>query len=178
MRALSLIPLFLTVVLAGCSNSAGVSDLQQFMDETKNRPRGRIEPPPVFKPYEHFSYSAAGLRAPFELPMIDPNEAAALQVSNVRPDDKRIKGELEKYPLGSLSMVGTMKGQDGRLWALVKDGDGHVRRVLEGHYMGQNHGRIVSVSEYRINLIEIAPNGVGGWIERPRTLALDGMGGE
>jgi type IV pilus assembly protein PilP len=75
-------------------------------------------------------------------------------------------------------MVGTLARDDGVLWALIKDGDNSVVRVKEGNYMGQNHGRILSISEYRINLIEIVPNGLGGWIERPRTLALEGLGGE
>jgi len=44
--------------------------------------------------------------------------------------------------------------------------------------MGRNHGRIVAIKNDRINLIEIVPDGHGGWLERPRTLALNGMAGE
>jgi type IV pilus assembly protein PilP len=44
--------------------------------------------------------------------------------------------------------------------------------------MGQNHGRVTSISEYGINVVEIVPNGLGGWLERPRTLALEGLAGE
>jgi len=166
------------LVMTACSGSSGTADLQQFVNETLSKPRGRVEPIPVFKPYEFFSYSAAGLRSPFELPVITDTEVQVQTGSDVHPDLDRSREHLEQYPLGSLSMVGTLMRDDGVLWALVKDGDGSVVRVKEGNYMGQNHGHITSVSEYRINLIEIVPDGLGGWIERPRTLALEGLGGE
>jgi type IV pilus assembly protein PilP len=75
-------------------------------------------------------------------------------------------------------MVGTLQKPQGDLFALVKDGYGGVVRVREGEYMGRNHGRIVSIQKDRINLIEIVPDGQGGWLERPRTLALNGAPGE
>lgn len=167
------------LILQGCSGSADTSDLRRFVDDLQARPRGRIEPIPVFKPYEYFSYSAAGLRSPFELPVvvdaiIKPDSAA----SDVRPDFDRPKEHLEQFPLADLAMVGSMAGSDGVLWALVRDGNGGVVRVREGFYMGQNHGRIILVSDNRLNLIEIVPNGLGGWVERPKTIALEGIGGE
>lgn len=167
-----------SVLLAACSGPADTADLKGFVDDTLNKPRGRVEPIPVFKPYEFFSYSAAGLRSPFELPVVADSEVNIQPGSDIRPDLERRKEHLEQFSLGALSMVGTLKRDDGVLWALIKDGDGSVVRVKEGNYMGQNHGQILSVSEYRINLIEIVPNGIGGWIERPRTLALEGLGGE
>ncbi|WP_051219283.1 pilus assembly protein PilP [Oceanobacter kriegii] len=173
----------IAVVLAGsflgaCSET-GNTDLQQYVKQTMAKPRGRIEPIPVFKPYEYFSYSAAGLRSPFELPVVvDKSLSGMAPSSNVRPDFDRPKEHLEQYPLGELSMVGTMRGADEVLWALIRDGDGSVVRVHEGYYMGQNHGRILSVSGNRLSLIEIVPNGLGGWVERPKTIALEGLGGE
>lgn len=167
-----------SVFLTACSGTSDSADLKRFVEDTLNKPRGRIEPIPVFKPYEFFSYSAAGLRSPFELPVIVDAEVNMQPASDIRPDLERPREHLEQYALGSLSMVGTLARDDGVLWALIKDGDSSVVRVKEGNYMGQNHGRILSISEYRINLIEIVPNGIGGWIERPRTLALEGLGGE
>ena len=37
--------------------------------------------------------------------------------------------------------------------------------------MGRNHGRVISISETQIDLIEIVPSGAGGWIERPQTIS-------
>lgn len=166
-------------LLVGCSSSADTQDLKQFVDDTLSKPRGRIEPIPVFKPYEFFSYSAAGLRSPFELPVVvDTSIAIKSDMASVRPNLDRPREHLERFPIADLSMVGTMQSTDGALWALVRDGSGGVVRIRTGQFMGQNHGRVTDISEYRINLIEIVPNGLGGWIERPRTLALVGLGGE
>ncbi|MDK2776893.1 MAG: pilus assembly protein PilP [Pseudomonadota bacterium] len=173
-----LILLTAALLIAGCSGNEGTADIKRFMDDTQSKPRGRIEPIPVFKPYEFFSYSAAGLRSPFELPVIVDEEMKVKGGSDVHPDLERGREHLEQYPLSELSMVGTLKREDDVLWALIKDGDGSVVRVKEGYYMGQNYGQIKSVSEYRLNLIEIVPDGLGGWIERPRTIALEGLGGE
>src|SRR5690606_22899096 len=177
MIRLLLLPV-LALTLVGCSSNSDTADLHKFMEDTQNRPRGRIEPIPVFKPYEFFSYSAAGMRSPFELPVLHDVEMVVSTGNNISPDADRPREHLEQFSLGALKMVGTIKGADGVLWVLIKDGDGGVIRVREGNYMGQNHGRIVSVNEQRINLIEIAPDGKGGWLERPFTMALDGLGGE
>lgn len=164
----------LTLLLAGCSGSADVQDLKAFVDKTLAKPRGRIEPIPVFKPYEYFSYSAAGMRSPFSLPdLVESNARPGLTSSNVEPDMDRPKEYLEQFPLGQLLMVGTIVGFDQVLWALIRDADGGVVRVREGFYMGQNHGRIVHIDEFRIDLIEIVPNGLGGWLERPKSMILN-----
>lgn len=162
--------------LVGCSSGADTSDLKAFMQETLNRPRGRIEPMPVFKPYETFTYSASGMRSPFELPVLDTTNATHSQ-SNVKPDLNRPKEHLEQFAVSSLSMVGSIR-KDGVLWALMKDSSGGVNRVKKGYYLGQNHGRIVEITEQSINIIEIVPNGMGGYIERPRTLVIEGLAGE
>lgn len=177
MRSFAL--LILAFAMAGCSSSADTDDLRRFVDDTLSKPRGRIEPIPVFKPYESFNYSSAGIRSPFELPVVvDETVQLDKDVSNIRPDDNRPKEHLEQFGFNELAMVGTLKGSDGDLWVLVRDGDGGVVRIQEGNYLGQNHGKVVSVSDYRINLIEIVPNGMGGWIERPRTMVLEGLSGD
>jgi type IV pilus assembly protein PilP len=53
----------------------------------------------------------------------------------------------------------------------VRGADG-VHRVRIGEYMGRNHGRIVAITENAIEIVELVPDGADGWLERPRTLAL------
>lgn len=164
------------MALSGCITSSDTSDLKQFVDSVLSQPRGRIEPIPVFKPHEFFNYSAAGVRSPFELPIVVDTEVVLQERGNdIAPDPNRAKEHLEQFAFGQLSMVGTMRGVDQTLWGLVKDGSGSVVRVKVGNYMGQNHGKIMSLSDYQISLIEIVPDGLGGWIERPRIMALDGV---
>jgi len=167
------------VLVSGCSPSGNVSDLHKYVEDVSSKPRGRVEPIPEFKPYEAFSYSASALRSPFSLPVVaDEDERLNTNGLDIRPDTDRAKEYLEQFKIDELGMVGTLQKPEGDLWALVRDGSGGVVRVREGEYMGRNHGRIVSITSDRINLIEIVPDGLGGWLERPRTLALNGMAGE
>jgi type IV pilus assembly protein PilP len=58
------------------------------------------------------------------------------------------------------------------VYGLVRTKDGLIHRVLPGNYMGQNDGRITAVADAKINVIEIVPDGLGGYMERPAALAL------
>ena len=169
----------IAVSLTGCSGSKDTKDLRKFVNDVLAQPRGVIDPLPVFEPYEAFTYSATGLRSPFDLP-VDLSEVAE-QVeadSDVQPDFNRSKEHLEQFSLGSLSMVGTIKRTDNELWALISTPSAGIHKIKDGYYMGQNHGRVIRVSQQRIDIIEIVPNGTGGWIERPRSLVLTGAEGE
>ena len=56
--------------------------------------------------------------------------------------------------------------------AVVQTNDGLVHRVTVGNHMGQNYGRIVAISDAQIQLVEIIPDGLGGFLERPAAIAL------
>ena len=47
-----------------------------------------------------------------------------------------------------------------------------MHRVLPGNHLGQSDGRITAIEEGKIALIEIVPDGMGGFIERPAAVAL------
>jgi type IV pilus assembly protein PilP len=154
------------IALAGCSSD--MDKLQAQVAEIKSRPGERIEPLPEIKPYESFAYNASNMRSPFV-----PSAPARSDVASaVRPDAKRAREFLEQFPLDTMQMVGTLQLQ-GRNYGLVQGKDGLVHRVLPGNFMGQNDGRIVSITSTRISLIEIVPDGLGGYIERPAALALN-----
>lgn len=161
-------------LLSGCSGNSEFEDLQTFVAEVNARPKGTIEPLPEFKPYESFQYSAAGLRAPFsppvEVKLIKYRDEKAK--SDIKPDFNRPKEYLEGFSMDALRMVGTITMNEGELWALVDDSDGGVHRIQPGNYMGRNHGRVTDVNISQIDVIEIVPDGHGGWLERPRTLKL------
>jgi type IV pilus assembly protein PilP len=70
-----------------------------------------------------------------------------------------------------MRMVGTLNLQ-GKNYGLVQGRDGLVHRVLPGNFVGQNDGRIVGIAPTRISIIEIVPDGLGGYIERQAALAL------
>ena len=153
------------VTVAGCSNDA--DELRAQIAEIKSRPGGRIEPLPEVKPYEIFAYPSSDQRSPFE-----PGMPASTSGPNaIRPDANRPREFLEQFSLDTLRMVGTLKLR-ARVFGLVQTKDGLVHRVLPGNHLGQNDGRITAIEEGKISLIEIVPDGMGGFIERPAALAL------
>lgn len=163
---LTSIAIFGLICLGGCSGD--MDQLAQQVAEIKSRPGERIEPLPEIKPYEAFAYNAGSMRSPFV-----PSAPARSDIaSGVRPDVKRPREFLEQFPLDTMQMVGTLQLQ-GRNYGLVQGKDGLVHRVLPGSFMGQNDGRVVGVSSTRISIIEIVPDGLGGYIERPAALALN-----
>jgi type IV pilus assembly protein PilP len=63
--------------------------------------------------------------------------------------------------------------QGGVLFGLVQTKDGLVHRVIVGNYIGQNDGKITGITPSKIDVREIVPDGLGGYIERPTGLALN-----
>lgn len=163
-----------SVLLTGCGSN-DFSDLDTFMAEKKARPGGIIAPIPTFKAYEAFSYSAAVQRSPFDRP-IEVREIAQLQaISAIKPDNDRSKEFLEQYTFDSLSMVGSLE-KDEDDWTLILDPEGGVHRVQLGDYLGRNHGKIVEMTGTFVAVIEIVSDGsTDGWVERPRTIKLNGI---
>jgi type IV pilus assembly protein PilP len=156
--------------LSGCDSSHEFGDLQSYMDEVRARPQGSIEPLPQFQPYEPFTYSASGMRSPFQKPVKIDVASRQKGSKDIKPDESRVKQFLEGFNIEVFQMVGTLSGGT-EAFALVK-GAGGVYRVKVGDYLGSNHGRVVAIDESKIDVVEIVPDGEGGWLERPRSLAL------
>jgi type IV pilus assembly protein PilP len=173
-KNLARLPVFFSLCgllpLVGCSFGDNHSDLRSYVDEVKARPQGAIEPLPPLRTYDAYIYNVTAMRSPFDAP-IEVKEIVQSTDPKVKPDFGREKEYLETFALDSLSMVGTLQ-KEGRFWALVKDGVGGINRVTLGNYLGKDHGKIVSASPTQIDLIEIVSDGLGGWLQRPRTLKL------
>jgi type IV pilus assembly protein PilP len=164
------VSVLLVAALTGCGS--GMSDLEQYVEQTKARPGGRIEPIPEVQPHEVFVYPGHE-RDPFDASVIITRAAPqrAVSTSTISIDPNRPQEYLENFPLDTLRMVGTME-QDGTTWALIRTPDRTIQRVTQGNYMGQNHGRITRISESGVDLTEIVPDGFGGYMERAGSVAL------
>ena len=154
------------VALSACVK--GTRDLEQEVARVKAQKGAPVDPLPPMKNYEPYPYTAYSMRDPFA-PFVGDDGAGG---EGVTPDSNRVKEALEAFPLDALDMVGTM-GSDSTMVALVKDPDGVVHRVNVDNYLGQSEGRITAIYEDRIDLVELIPNGTGGWMERPASIALD-----
>jgi type IV pilus assembly protein PilP len=156
-----------TTLMSACSHN--YDDLYSYIDQAKSTYVGSVTPIPQFKPYESFAYSAADLRDPFVA-----NAEVDQKVGKgdgLTPDSARPRQPLEAFSLDTLRMVGIME-QDDNLWGLIKDSQNIVHRVQVGNYMGQNEGRITKITESGIQLVEIIPDGVGGYVEREASIAI------
>lgn len=154
------------LALAGCTRYG--SDLDEWIQETKDKPARYQDPIPPTSEFDRFTYQAHDLRDPFRAFMADTTNATI----GPRPDPDRPREPLEDYPLDSLRMVGTL-GEGAHRQGLVMDPSGITHRVSAGRYLGTHDGRVVGVSGSRIEIIELTPNGQGGWEETPTGLSLN-----
>ena len=165
-RASSLLLLLLLCgLLSACGGSRG--DLEKWVAEVKAKPAPPLEPIPVMQQFETFEYTAQNMRDPFDQAFSGEGSGGG-----PRPDPGRRKQTLEMFSLDSLKMVGSL-GSGKNLVALVMAPDKVTYRVQPGAYMGQSDGRVTGVYEDRIELVELVPDGAGGWLERPAKLALE-----
>ena len=162
--------LVLVMMLGVAACGGDNDDLDQYINEVKARPGGRIEPLPEITPYEVFTYvaDAQGLRSPF---VPDTPQATGAATGGTRPDPDRSREYLESFPLDTLGMVGTLYIGE-QMYGLVQTADGLIHRVIPGNYMGQNDGRITNITESEIALVEIISDGIGGYIERDAAVGL------
>jgi len=157
--------------LVSCSNSSDMQELQDYVAAGMSRAPSAIDPLPVFVAYEAFTYSAANLRGPFDIPVEIAEKLRSPQSREVKPDESRPREHLESFAIGNLVMVGVIK-RAGATWALIRDETNNINRVTVGNYMGRNHGRISAITDNQIDVIEIVPTGDGSWLERPQTILL------
>jgi type IV pilus assembly protein PilP len=162
----------MALAAAGCGRTitrtpGDAPNLEEFVREVKARPAPALDPLPVMQQFERFEYSAQSLRDPFST-AFSPGAAGA----GIRPNPNRRKQVLEQFPLDSLDMVGTI-GRGSNLVALVMVPEKVTYRVRPGDYMGQSDGRVTAVYEDRIELVELVPDGAGGWLERSASVVLE-----
>lgn len=155
--------------VAGCQQEK--DDLQTYVAQVKAQQKSDIPPIPVMKPYEKFDYAATEIRDPFLPTVVDVPEVEQEPIldNGISPDSNRRKEALEAFDLSQLQYVGTLE-QD-KIWALVRSSDGVIHRVQVGNYMGQNHGKILSISDTELKLNEIVSKGKNGFIERETSVS-------
>jgi len=159
----------LSVGLLACGEE-NISDLDEYVQKVKLRKKGRVPALPEVKSYDSFTYNQTNLRNPFQ-PQRATRKARG-RSSGPTPDLKRSREALEQYPLDTLHMVGSLE-QSGERWALIRTQDGTIFRVKRGSYLGQDNGRITKITDAQVELKEIVPDGLGGWIKRKSTLGVN-----
>lgn len=156
------LPLFL---LSACGGD-DFADLKKYMDEVGRAQQPPLDPLPVIKPYETLLYEPADLPDPFRPRSMKSSKAGGLQ-----PDLNRPKVYLERFPLDSLQMIGTLD-MKGQLAALVRTPESQIQVVRKGDFIGQNNGVVLKVRESGLDIKEIVQDGNGDWVEANAAISL------
>jgi type IV pilus assembly protein PilP len=159
-----------TALLAGCGGEQ--EELTQWMEQQRREVKPNVTPLTPPKKFTPQPYSAITGVEPFSTQKLtvalkqearQPNSLLAAEIN-------RRKEPLEAYPLDSMRMVGSVQ-RNGRPYALLRV-DNLLYQVKSGDYIGQNYGKITSISETEVALREIVQDAAGEWIERASALQL------
>lgn len=170
----------MTLSLSGCIDSEK-EDLQMWMQSERDSIQPSVEPIPEPGKFEPSEYTSGLLLEPFSSEKL----ASILRSGQSLPAGKsalieaelsRRKQPLEAFPLDTMKMVGSIN-KKGQLVALVKV-DQLLYQVSPGSYLGQNYGRVLSISENELTLREVVQDAAGEWIERPAALQLQEEAGK
>ena len=160
----------LALTLQGCVDDQ--DELQQWMEQQKREVKPSVEPLSAPKKFIPQSYAALNGVEPFSTQKLtvalkqearQPNSLLAAEIN-------RRKEPLEAYPIDSMSMVGSVV-RGGHPYALLRV-DNLLYQVKQGDYLGQNYGKILTISETGVSFREIVQDAAGEWIERMSALQL------
>jgi type IV pilus assembly protein PilP len=131
--------------------------------------------------YQAVAYDVEALIDPFKAGKIEPeskNKQGAGKGGEYQPDfdarDLR-NNILEKYPLESLKMIGTLN-VNNRPMAVIQVED-KVKQVRVGEYVGLDFGMVTRITDKDIELRELIQDAAGDWSERNSTLHLQSKDG-
>ena len=166
---LSSVGLF-TLLLTACGNS-DVSDLENYVDETKQAGNPHVDPLPAIEPVSNYFYEPNELKDPFQPIMLMGPDITLPPTKPTCPpiDIYRVRTGLELMPLDALQMAGTVETKDSQghstLWALMESlsDSATIYRVKVGDYMGNHYGKIVNISNKTIEVLEQIPDADSCW---------------
>lgn len=129
----------LSVSVTACSQSNHIADLEAYMQDVAAKPAAKLEPIPSNTVYKPVAFTAQDQRNPFTL----------LNSADANGDMARKKDSLEFFPIDNLKFVGTIE-QENQRWGLIQASDGEVYKVEAGNYIGQNAGKVQTITTREI----------------------------
>lgn len=168
--------LLMALLLSGCH--AQMDDLQQHIATVQQNAQVVIEPYPEFKPIPAFRYTGDEQRSPFQRPKGMIPEAVQVAKANcMQPDFARQKQPLERYGLDALSIKGFFRSGQS-IWAMIQANDGSLHKAKKGDHMGLFFGKITSIQDGKVAIVELLPDGTGCWQEKHSTLTIASQAGD
>jgi type IV pilus assembly protein PilP len=167
-------------MLVACSGSDH-EDLKEWITQNSKDLRGAVKKLPDVLAYQAVAYDVEALIDPFKAGKIEPeskNKQGEGKGGEYQPDfdarDLR-NNILEKYPLESLKMIGTLN-VNNRPMAVIQVED-KVKQVRVGEYVGLDFGMVTRITDKDIELRELIQDAAGDWSERNSTLHLQSKDG-
>jgi type IV pilus assembly protein PilP len=172
MRIFSKFGLILAMLSLTACGDNGLDELKGWMEQVKKETNVKVPPiaePKVFIPV---AYDGGELIDPFDSSklLVVFARMKAANDNGLKPDFDRPKEALEGYALETMKMVGTFDNRK-TLQGLIQIGKA-VFPVLVGGYIGQNFGKVISINDTRIDLVEVIQDASGEWTERKASLEL------
>ncbi|MDM8567693.1 pilus assembly protein PilP [Candidatus Halobeggiatoa sp. HSG11] len=174
----------LLMIISACSNR-DIADLESYVAKINARENPHVDAIPEVKQIPPYFYEVQHKRDPF-VPILDTKnpvgEKLLFQTGSGKKakdcpnpkDPSRVRVGLELMPLDALRMVGSLK-INNILWGLVvSKSEGTVYRVKTGDHIGENYGKIISISDEEINVLEKVSNDNGCWEEKLASIHLFG----
>lgn len=159
--------ILLAGILALSACTPAHEDLNQWMNDTRQQAKSKVIPfeaPSVSQAKTYTPPNHSGLNA------FDSKRLNAAQQGANAPNTNRPKEVLENFSLETLKYVGTLS-KGNRVTGYV-EADGHVYTVQPGTYIGQNYGRIQSITPDLITITELVEDTYGNWTYRKAELPL------
>lgn len=156
----------LGLFLVGCNDPH--DDVQAAMAGIKTQPAPKIPPIPAFYEKRVVLYDVGGLRSPF-ISMPTFLKSKTYTPKYIFVDLNRKPQPLEFFSLESLLFSGVLS-KGGKLDAMIQTPEGDVAVARIGDYIGQNHGKIISITKDSMTVLEAISDGEDKWLESYKTL--------
>jgi len=113
------------------------------------------------------------MRDPFEsyIDVLQKQRKARLQAFRSKKSNHATQ-PLESFDLGALKLVAVMRMGENRA-AMVQDPEGKGYVIRPGSYIGRDNGRVVSISDKRVQILEDVVSPTGDLIKRKASLTLN-----
>ncbi|MDD1782120.1 pilus assembly protein PilP [Enterovibrio sp. ZSDZ35] len=158
------------VFAAGCSDSGNNQDLEGFITKTYAVAEVTSTPLPPAPKFEPLVFAPTVTTDPFVMPIAQEEDEYA-RVDCWQPQNLPAKDALEGFELSALQFKGVI-GTPGSYWALVQSPDATIHRIGPGRMLGNNRGRVESISQHTLSLTEHLPDGLGCWTKRNVKVAM------
>lgn len=87
------------------------------------------------------------------------------------PDSSRVREKLEFFDLQTLQYKGRIYDNERQI-ALILDPQGRLHQVQKGSYVGRNHGQIIKIDAYALEIQEMALAADGQYYEQKIMMTL------